>query len=125
MAAREVGRAEHQAQEPRRDDPADRPRSLPAPWGGEEHYQGRALFKAPGLAWIDFRKVVDPKQPNPKTVAHERIVCTGQEVWQYRSDTQQIFIFPLEHDAQKRALAQGPLPFLFNFRADDAKGATT
>jgi TIGR03009 family protein len=94
----------------------------PAPLGGEEHYLGRALFKAPGLACIDFRKVVgDPKQPKPETKAHERIVCTGQEVWQYRSDTQQIFIFPLENDAQKRALAQGPLPFLFNFRADDAK----
>ena len=52
---------------------------------------------------------------------HERIVCTGKEVWQYHSPTRQIFIFPLEKQQQQRALEEGPLPFLFNMRADEAK----
>ena len=53
--------------------------------------------------------------------AHERIICTGTEVWQYRCDTNQIFIYPLEKDVQQRALEEGPLPFLFNFKAAEAK----
>ena len=52
---------------------------------------------------------------------YERIICTGKEVWQYRSDTQQIFIFPLGKDEQKKAIEEGPLPFLFNMQADDAR----
>ena len=34
---------------------------------------------------------------------------------------QQIFIFPLEKDEQQKAIEEGPLPFLFNMRADDAR----
>ena len=95
--------------------------SSPA-WGDDEHFVGQALFKAPNLACIDFRKVEgDPKAPDRKLVPNERIICTGSEVWQYRSDLKQVFVFPLERDVQQRALAQGPLPFLFNFRAEDAR----
>src|SRR5262249_48716182 len=45
----------------------------------------------------------------------------GTEVWQYKSDTKQIFIFPLDKQDQKRALEEGPLPFLFNMRAQEAE----
>jgi TIGR03009 family protein len=100
-------------------------------WGDKDYYEGRALFKSPNLAFIDFRRIKldDKKKPmrdpqDPKkwiSAPYERIVCTGEEVWQYSSDTQQIFIFPLEKDEQKKAIEEGPLPFLFNMRADDAK----
>ena len=95
-------------------------------WGEDDHYEGRAMFKVPNLAWLDFQKekeVVDPatKAKKKKLVPHERIICTGTEVWQYRCDTSQIFIYPLEKDVQQRALEEGPLPFLFNFKAADAK----
>jgi TIGR03009 family protein len=107
-------------------------------WGDEEHYLGRAAFKNPQLAFLDFRKVkmqeqADPKDKTKKTlvpskknnqpvsVPFETIVCTGQEVWQYRYDVKQIFIFPLDKDQRKRALEEGPLPFLFNMRAADAQ----
>jgi TIGR03009 family protein len=106
-------------------------------WDEEEHYLGTASFKAPQLAYLDFRKVKmqlqpDPKWKNKKVLApvlknnkvvstpFQSIVCTDKEVWQYRWDTKQIFIFPLDRDARKRAVEEGPLPFLFNMRAAEA-----
>jgi TIGR03009 family protein len=97
-------------------------------WGDDEHYIGRALLKSPDLAWLDFQKVayrdgkpVLNKQGKPVVTPYERIICTGQDVWQYRSDTRQIFVYPLEKQARKRALEEGPLPFLFNFREVEAR----
>src|ERR1700679_345517 len=72
-------------------------------WGDEEHYLGRAAFKNPQLAYLDFRKVklreqADPKDKRkkqfvpekkdtkPVSVPFETIICTNQEVWQYRYD---------------------------------------
>ncbi len=63
-------------------------------WGDEEHYLGRAAFKNPQLAFLDFRKVKMHEQPDPKdkkkktlvplkkdnqivSVPFETIVCTG------------------------------------------------
>jgi TIGR03009 family protein len=91
-------------------------------WGKEE-FRGRAMFEAPNRAYLDFKKVekaADEKAP-PKLVGYERIVCTGTEVWQYRHDTKQVFIFPLDKKDQKRALEEGPLPFLFNMKAAEAE----
>jgi TIGR03009 family protein len=104
-------------------------------WDDLEYYEGRALFKSPNLAFINFEKikqdenkkpVKDPQNKDPKktkylTTPYERIICTGKEVWQYKSDTQQIFIFPLQKDEQEKAIEEGPLPFLFNMKADDAR----
>jgi TIGR03009 family protein len=107
-------------------------------WGDEEHYQGHAVFRSPQLAYLDFRKVKLQFQPDPKakekkiavpvkknnkieSTAYETIVCTGQEVWHYRYDVKQIIIYPLDKDQRKRALEEGPLPFLFNMKAADAK----
>jgi len=90
-------------------------------WGDNELYEGRAMLQSPNLAWLDFKKVGVDKQKKPTLIPHERIVCTGKEVWQYHSPTRQIFIFPLEKQEQQRALEEGPLPFLFNMRADEAK----
>ena len=62
--------------------------------------------------------------PSPRlgvSVPFERIVCTGPEVWHYRFDKTQIFIYPLDQDAQRRALDEGPLPFLFNMKAQNAQ----
>jgi TIGR03009 family protein len=95
-------------------------------WDEDDHYEGRAMFKTPNLAWLDFQKEKEIKDPKTgakslKFLPHERIVCTGIEVWQYRCETSQIFIYPLEKDVQQRALEEGPLPFLFNFKAAEAK----
>ncbi|HMB03248.1 MAG TPA: outer-membrane lipoprotein carrier protein LolA [Isosphaeraceae bacterium] len=97
-------------------------------WGEDEHYVGRALLMSPDLAWLDFQKVafkggkpVLDKDGKPMLTPWERIISTGEEVWQYRNETKQIFIYPLEKQPQKRALEEGPLPFLFNFREADAR----
>ncbi len=100
-------------------------------WGEVEYYDGRALFKSPNFAFIDFNKIKqdekkkpvrDPKDKNKwLSTPFERIVCTGEEVWQYKSDTQQIFIFPLGRNEKKKVIEEGPLPFLFNMNAADAK----
>ncbi len=108
-------------------------------WNEEEHYIGSAAFRHPQLAFLDFRKVKlqprpDPKDKNKKVYVaakkkngtidaapFETIVCTGQEVWHYRYDVTQIFIYPLDKNQRKRALEEGPLPFLFNMRAAEAQ----
>ncbi len=100
-------------------------------WGEVEYYSGRALFQSPNLAFINFDKIKldDKKRPmrDPRnkdawlTTQDERILCTGNEVWQYKSDTQQVFIFPLNKDEKAKAMEEGPLPFLFNMCADDAR----
>ncbi len=89
-----------------------------AAWGKEE-YVGNAYLQSPNLACLHFKKVdrANPKKPTD----HERIVCTGQEVRQYDYKTQQIFVFPLDKNERKRAIQEGPLPFLFNMKADEAK----
>ncbi|MDG3002977.1 outer membrane lipoprotein-sorting protein [Paludisphaera mucosa] len=94
-----------------------------------EYYEGRALFKSPNLAFIDFKKIKqdDAGKPVKKdettwdSTHEERIICTGNEVWQYKSDTRQIFVFPLEKDQAAKAIEEGPLPFLFNMKAEEAK----
>lgn len=98
--------------------------------GGEEHYQGTAKFESPNRAYIEFnlikldrkkKPVIDPKTKRRMTERYEIIKCTGKEVWQYKFDTKQIFVYPLSEEEQARALDEGPLPFLFNMNADDAR----
>lgn len=86
----------------------------------DETYEGRAMFKSPNQAWLDFQKVVE-KEGKKQLVPHERIICTGKQVWQYRSDTHQIYVHELGVQQRQRALQEGPLPFLFNFQADEAR----
>jgi TIGR03009 family protein len=83
-------------------------------WGQQE-FRGYAKFKTPDFAFIELG-VVDGNNIVPA----ERIVCDGKRVWQYKHKEKQIFIYPLGKQ-QRRALEEGPLPFLFNFSKDDAK----
>lgn len=86
---------------------------------GEEKFVGNAYLQSPNLACLHFKKV---DGGNAKKLSdHERIVCTGQEVRQYDFKTQQIFVFPLDRNERKRALQEGPLPFLFNLKANEVK----
>jgi len=94
-----------------------------------EFFEGRAIFKNPNLAFINFKKIKQDAAGNPikknddkwDSADDERIVCTGTEVWQYKSDTRQIFVYPLEKDQAAKAIEEGPLPFLFNMKAEEAK----
>jgi len=94
-----------------------------------EYFEGRAIFKNPNLAFINFKKIKQDANGKPvkkaenvwDSVDDERIICTGTEVWQFKSDTGQIFIYPLEKDQAAKAIEEGPLPFLFNMKAEEAK----
>ena len=104
-------------------------------WDEEIHYEGRAVFKSPQLAYLDFKKikttrnaegkmvpVADPKDPKKRlTTPQETIICGADEVWQYLYPVKQIFVYPLAKEQRQRALDEGPLPFLFNMKAQEAK----
>jgi TIGR03009 family protein len=104
-------------------------------WKDEVHFEGQAIFKSPDLAYLDFSKlklapnaqgqlapVKDPKNPNGWVKARtETIVCNQNAVWQYLYDSKQIYIFPLAKGQRQRALDEGPLPFLFNMKAQEAE----
>jgi TIGR03009 family protein len=108
-------------------------------WGDEAHFTGHAAFKYPDLAYVDYRRVKLVAEPDPKiknkkifvpqkdkngrldTSPFETILCNGKEVWDYRSDVQQLVIFQLDNGARKKILNEGPLPFLFRMRTGDAK----
>lgn len=92
------------------------------PAWGQEKYKGWAKFRSPNQACLVFQKVVtDPKTKKETLEENERIICTGKEVWQYKNEDKKIFVYRLGLQERKRALQEGPLPFLFNFRAVDAK----
>jgi TIGR03009 family protein len=90
-------------------------------WGDKTEYMGNAYLQSPNLACLHFKKVDRPAGKPATSTDHERIVCTGQQVRQYDFKTKQIFVFPLDPDQRKRAIQEGPLPFLFNLNAQEAK----
>ncbi len=107
-----------------------------APAWGDQYYQGRAMLQSPDLACLQFQKYKLDADGKPMFTAgkdgkknvpmlepepFERIVCTGNEVLQYSWDDHKIFVFPLDKQSKMKALQQGPLPFLFNMKAAEAK----
>ena len=89
---------------------------------GDETYEGRAILKAPDLVYLNFKRVELDEKKQKKVIPFEQIRCTGTEVWQYRFDVMKIYIFPLDKKEQQgHVLEEGPLPFLFNMRADEAE----
>lgn len=90
-----------------------------SPAWGQEMFKGQAMLQSPDLACLHFNKqVAEAEGGKPAKYANdERIVCTGEEVLQYKWDTQQVFIYPLDKQTQQKTLQQGPLPFLFNMKA--------
>lgn len=103
-------------------------------WGSKVS-QGTAILKSPDLACLEFKRAVPDAQGKPKLKLNangqkvievekepfQRIVCTGKEVIQYEYDEKAMYIYPLDKEARQKALQQGPLPFLFNMKAADAK----
>jgi TIGR03009 family protein len=103
-------------------------------WKDELQFDGRAVFKRPNLAYLDFKKVKmapnakgqqapvkDSKTGKVVTTPNETIVCAQNEVWQYLYEGRQIYIWPLAKGERQRALDEGPLPFLFDMKVAEAK----
>ena len=89
-----------------------------AVWQTNTRYSGQALLQSPNLACLNFEKVVEK---GAKPDFHERIICDGSKVFQIVNESKQVFVYPLGEDERQKALEEGPLPFLFNMRAADAK----
>ena len=101
----------------------------------DQVYQGQAILKSPDLACLEFKKAIPDANGKPKYKTDatgtkvmevekepfQRIVCTGKEVLQYEWDEKAVYIYPLDKEARQKALQQGPLPFLFNMKAADAR----
>ncbi len=81
-------------------------------WESTNRFNGTAFVKRPNLAYLNFEKVV-----NGKAVPSERIISTGPEIYQFLTETKQVHVYPLPAEEQKRAVEEGPLPFLFNMEA--------
>ena len=102
---------------------------------GDQYFKGRAMLKSPDLACLEFTKIkLDANRKPIMAVSKdgkparavdadptERIVCTGKEVLQYTWDDRKIYVFPLDRQLRLKTLQQGPLPFLFNMKAAEAK----
>lgn len=81
-------------------------------------FRGMALLHRPNKACLNFDEVsADGKSAK----FHERIVATGDEVYHFLGPSQQVFVYPLAQDQRRRALEEGPLPFMFNMRVDEAQ----
>lgn len=102
---------------------------------GDQYYRGRAMLQSPDHACLEFQKYKldangkpaysaskdDRPVPQLEPQPTERIVCTGSEVLQYSYEDRKVFIYPLDKESRQKALQQGPLPFLFNMKAADAR----
>ena len=102
---------------------------------GDKVSQGTAILKSPDLACLEFKNAIPGPDGKPRLKLnangqkaidvekepYQRIVCTGKEVLQYEYDEQVLYIYPLNREARQKALQQGPLPFLFNMKAAEAK----
>ena len=90
-------------------------------FGTKQIYVGEALFKKPNLACLEWKQVVTTEKGEEKTIFTERIVCAGDRVYQMIGPTKQVMVYSLPQDERRRALEEGPVPFLFNMRMAQAK----
>ena len=102
---------------------------------GDKVSQGTAILKSPDLACLEFKRAIPDSDGRPRLKLnangqkaidvekepYQRIVCTGKEVLQYEWDEKVLYIYPLDKEARQKALQQGPLPFLFNMKAAEAR----
>jgi TIGR03009 family protein len=103
------------------------------PNGNEQHYEGHVAFKSPKLAYRDLRMVKmvpdDNKKMVPKLDTSKKRVSTpldttiwsGEELWQYRYATKQVFIFRLDKNLGLQQPEEAPLPLVFNVTVADAR----
>lgn len=93
-----------------------------AVWNDKITYVGRAALKSPNRAFLQFEKVVSgKKQGETKNELFEVIMCNGDKVYQFLYERKQVFVYPLDARERQRALQEGPLPFLFDMKSEEAK----
>lgn len=97
----------------------------------EKRADGQFWFEAPDRGRIDFEpsKLTDPstkKNANgvPFTIAvedHQRWICTGKQIFLIHDDQKLYDTVEIPVHQQGKNIINGPLPFLFGLKADQAK----
>ncbi len=62
-----------------------------------------------------------PQQIEQNPELGEHWICNGKEVWSFEANKKQVTITPLPADMQGKAIADGPLPFMFGAKAQTIK----
>jgi hypothetical protein len=92
----------------------------PTEWGFVEPRHHREIRTVPSLG-SETSAVNAPRSDNRRLKSHtERIVRGNDAVWQYLDDGKKVYIFPLVKGERQRVVDEGPLPFLFKVRANEA-----
>ena len=100
----------------------------------EKRAHGRFWYQAPDEGRMDFQTVELPDPPiNPGKIGSngepfrieaeesQQWICTGQEIFIIHKDLEIYDYIQIPPHQQGRNISNGPLPFLFGMRADDAK----
>jgi len=62
-----------------------------------------------------------PQQIEQNPELGEHWICNGKEVWSFEANKKQVSITPLPPQMQGKAIADGPLPFMFGAKAQTIK----
>ena len=100
----------------------------------EEKSDGEFWYEAPDRGRMDFEAVElpepaisrDKKDRNGKPYAlesgaNERWICTGKEIYLIHDDQKLYDLVKIPPQQQGRNIVNGPLPFLFGMKAEQAK----
>jgi len=89
-----------------------------------------------GLYRVETLSVYQPPQPNPPgtnsppakptyvaqdATLGEHWVCDGKQVFQFDAPARKVVVLPLPVEMQGKAIADGPLPFMFGAKAETIK----
>ncbi|HEY2415821.1 MAG TPA: TIGR03009 domain-containing protein [Pirellulaceae bacterium] len=62
-----------------------------------------------------------PQQIEQNPELGEHWICNGKEIWSFEANKKQVTITPLPPQMQGKAIADGPLPFMFGAKAETIK----
>ena len=120
--ARRLGEAVGQAQDARRQDRPDR--QVPGLGRRGVTRAGRILKSPePRLPRLQEGRRRRQRQGKPKLVPHERIICTGNEVWQYQPRRQADLHLPARQEEPAAGPRGGPLAVPLQHEGGRGRGA--
>jgi TIGR03009 family protein len=86
-------------------------------WAETTRFEGTAYLQSPSRAFLKFDRIGE----DGKAQLSEQIICTGERVYHFQAETKQVSIYPLAPEDKQKAMEEGPLPFLFNMDAANAR----
>lgn len=91
-------------------------------FGVQKLGEGEIKFEGPDKASYHLEpSAVPPEQDKIEPAAEERWYCTGKEVYQISDMEKTYRVVPIPKEMQGKRIIDGPLPFLFGMKAEEAK----